>query len=888
MSIIERRISGTKLMKTEYRWNFLWSSNLFFICWILGVSTLSGLQTTKTDQSSKSPPSVNSLLLGSHQTVDRDNHSLQNTGLPSIRLIPPQTTLWGTGASQQFRVVEKFKNGVERDITSDTRFSLANSQLATVSNDGHVRALANGTTILKAKILGQIVRAEVRTEASQQKKPLSFKREIGGVLTKSGCNNTDCHGGVKGKGGLKLSIDALYPREDYKWISEGGGYQVLTNEAAGEKIPRINLKEPRNSLLLLKATGAVHHGGGQLFNLKSPEYKIILDWIRRGAPYEREGSRGFEIEYMEVFPNEAVLQVNGERQLLVTAHLVNGQQEDFTHQVRYTSANSEVVEITEKGLVFAIGPGETGVTIRAAGQAINTRFGVIKKTISDYPEITGWNFIDDHVFTKLRKFHILPSELSSDEEFLRRVCLDITGTLPPPERVREFLASQDPKKRGKLIDTLLATPEYIEYWTFRFADILRVGSGVTGPDDDGYWEWIRDSITQNKPYDVLMRQRLAAQGYDGPSRFYLRYGKVPPIENIVAEQMRILLGRRIDCSQCHNHPYETWSQDQFWGLAAFFGGMKATAWEGPNQVIYDDSEGQEVDYPAIDVTLKTLHPRTGEEITPTFLDGRMLATGHTSPRNVLGEWITSHPYFSEAGANRIWGYFFGRGIVDPVDDFRLTAPPTHPGLLKALATDFQEHQYDLKHLIKMIVSSRTYQLSSTPNQTNQNDEINYSHTRPQPLDAEILLDAISMVTGVPEKFKGSDGGEAPWGERSMNLRDPVDWPSRFLEIHGRPLRQELPERDTSPTLAQALHRLVGPTYTGKLSTPGGRLYQLLGKALSDKEIIEELYLATLTRYPSKEEQLGLEKLISGQPTRKQGFENLLWALISSREFVHKH
>jgi hypothetical protein len=352
--------------------------------------------------------------------------------------------------------------------------------------------------------------------------------------------------------------------------------------------------------------------------------------------------------------------------------------------------------------------------------------------------------------------------------------------------------------------------------------------------------------------------------------------------------MRVLLGRRLDCSQCHNHPYETWSQNQFWGLAAFFGGMKATTWEGPNQAIYDDSEGQEVDYGVLDETSKILHPRTGEEISPTFLDGRTLPDGSTDPRMVLGKWITSHPYFAEAGVNRIWGHFFGRGIVDPVDDFRLTAPPTHPRLLEALAVDFREHEYDLKHLIGLIVGSRTYQLSSIPNPTNRNDVINYSHALPRPLDAEVLLDAISGVTGVPERFEASTGGRAPQGARSMNLRNPVNWPSRFLEIHGRPLRQDLPERDGSPTLAQALHRLVGPTYTEKLSAPGGRLDQLLKKDLSDRETIEELYLAALSRFPSREEQNGLARLIAGQPSRKRGFENLLWALIGSREFAHNH
>ena len=887
---MERHSTESKSLRIQNRPKLFGTANLSVVCCFLVSSAFSGPRTTPSPQGLEELATVSSLLRASHEQVAPTDPSFRETGrgLLSVRLVPSEAILRGAGASQQFAVAGEFADGVERDLTSETRFSISGPGLADVTDSGWVRAVTDGTTALNAEISGRVISAEIRIEAARRKRPFGFKREMGGVLTKLGCNSSDCHGGVKGRGGFKLSVDALYPGEDYDWIVKGGGYQVLTDEVAGERIPRISVQEPDQSLLLLKSAGVIPHGGGQLLDVDSPEYTMVLAWVRHGAPYQEEGSEDFQIERLEVFPAEGVLNPDGERQLLVTAHLANGEREDFTHQVRYVSTNPEVVEVTPEGLVFAAGPGEVSVIVRAAGQAASVRIGVVEEAIFDYPEVASWNFIDDYVFAKLRKFHVLPSELSSDEEFLRRACLDVTGTLPPPERVREFLASRDPQKRRKLIEILLNTPEYTDYWTFRVADILRVGSGVTAPDTDGYWEWIRDSIALNKPYDELLRERLAAQGYDGPSRHYLLYGKVPPVETLVAEQMRVLLGRRFDCAQCHNHPYETWSQDQFWGLASFFGGMKATTWEGPNQAIYDDSEGQEVDYGVLDETSKILHPRTGKEISPTFLDGRILPDGSTDPRMVLGKWITSHPYFAEAGVNRIWGYLFGRGIVDPVDDFRLTAPPTHPRLLEALAADFRERGYDLKHLIRLIVSSRTYQLSSIPNSTNQNDKINYSHALPRPLDAEVLLDAISEVTGVPERFVSSAGGRAPQGARSMNLRNPRNWPSRFLEIHGRTVRQDLPERDGSPTLAQALHRLVGPTYTEKLSPTGGRWDQLLKKNLSDREIVEELYLAALSRLPSEEEQTGLERLIAGQSTRKQGFENLLWALIGSREFAHNH
>ena len=818
--------------------------------------------------------------------------------LLSVRLVPHQTTLWGARASQQFLVLANYADGLERDVTSQSLFALSDPQVATVDQAGKVSAQADGGTVLAVEFAGQVAKAKVRVEGSEEKRPFSFARDIGGIFTKKGCNSSDCHGSVKGKGGLKLSLDALYPREDFRWIVEGGIYQVLTPESAGPKEPRINLEEPEKSLLLHKATFSVPHGGGKLFKIDSLDYQAILNWIRSGAPYGKESEEErVKIEQIEVFPRNAVLDGHGKQQLLVSAHLSNGRREDITEQVLYVSNNPEVVKVTPGGLVEAVRTGETAVMIRATGHAVSARLGVIAEPVPDYPEVPRSNFLDEYVFAKLQKFSIIPSELSGDEEFLRRICLDVTGSLPPPQRVREFLADEDPQKREKLIEILLNTPEYVDYWTFRFSDLFRVGLGVSGPDTNAYGEWIRDSIAQNKPYDQMARERIAAQGFDGPSRHYVLYSKVPPVETLVAEEVRVFMGRRLDCAQCHNHPFETWSQNQFWGLAAFFGGMKATEWQSnlaeAGQVVFDDPEGQEVDLgvTADDVTGKSsrvIHPRTKEEVQPKFLDGTVPADERLDPRSELAQWITSHPYFAEAIVNRMWSYFFGRGMVDPVDDFRSTNPPTHPELLQALTQDFRDHGHDLKHLIRAIVSSRTYQLSSIPNDTNQDDEINYSHARARPLDAEVLLDAISAATGVPEVFENEAGGKAPFGTRAIHIKQPYSWPSRFLEIHGRPLRQTVPEREGKPNLAQALHLLVGSTYTEKLVKKEGRLHRLLESGASDREMTEALYLAALSRFPTDEERTELEKMIAQQSSRRSAFEHLLWALISSREFAYNH
>jgi hypothetical protein len=800
-------------------------------------------------------------------------------------------SLWGSQASQRFVVLGQYADGLERDVTTDSTFVVTNPSVAGLEPVGRIRALANGTTKLRAEIAGDSATAAIRVEQVEAIRPFSFSYDIGQILTKRGCNSAECHGGVKGRGGFKLSMDCLYPREDYKWIVEGGIYQVLSAESGGPKPPRVDLKEPEKSLLLLKPTLSLPHGGGLRFGSDSADYQAILRWVRKGAPYGAEQIA--TVKRVEVIPPETVLDMQGRQQLLLTAYLSDGRREDVTDQARYESNNPEVVKVDESGRVKAVAPGETAVIVRVAGQAVSARFGVIAKPLESFPELPRTSFIDERVFRKLQKFQILPSEVSSDAEFLRRVCLDVTGTLPPPSRVREFLADKDPAKREKLIDTLLGSPEYVDYWTFRFSDLFRVGGGVRlPPGSDAYSEWIRDSITSNKPYDQIARERIAAQGYDGPSRHLQAFGKVPPAEMVASEEMRVFMGRRLDCAQCHNHPYDRWSQDQFWALAAFYGRMTNTGFNF-NQVVYDDADGQELDYGVMGKTslnfIKIIHPRTKQEVEPAFFDGqRIESSARQDPRMWFAQRMTSHPYFAEAAVNRIWSYFFGRGLVHPVDDFRSTNPPTHPNLLKALAEEFQKSHFDLRHLIRTIVLSRTYQLSGRSNPSSRNDELNYSHALPRPLEAEVLLDAISDVTGVPELFETPMGGRSAKGTRAIQLKVPDNHPSHFLEVYGRPIRDAIPERDGKANLGQALHMLVGPTYTQKLSREGGTVDRLLKNGASDQEIIAELFLAALSRFPSKEEEAELQQAIRSRASRRQSIENLLWALINSREFAFNH
>jgi hypothetical protein len=807
--------------------------------------------------------------------------------LLSLRVAPVDIRLMGGDASQRLVVLGVYSDGFERDVTALSRIQVQNPSVATLVKGTSLTPRADGNTVVTADLGGHSAQAAVLVEESRRTRPFSFSRDIGGILTKRGCNASECHGGVKGRGGFKLSLDVLHPREDYRWIVEGGNYQVLSVEAAKPIKPRVSTETPKDSLLLLKPTASVPHGGGTRFGLDSPDYQTIQDWVRSGAPYEEVGEA--RIERLEILPGSMTLEPKGTRQLLVTAHLAGGGSQDVTSQVRYSAANSDVVRVGVQGRVEALSPGATTILVRAPGHVANLRVGVVGDLVTDYPRIPENNLIDRHVLAQLKKLHVVPSNLSSDEEFLRRVCLDLTGTLPPPARVQEFLEGRDPQKREKLIDTLLETPEYIDYWTYRFADLYRVSYGSTGTPAHAYayWAWIRDSITENKPYDQMALERLSAQGHDGPSRHFLPNGEAGRGEEMMPEEMRVYLGQRLDCAQCHHHPFEKWSQEQFWGLAAFFGRISRTEWVSEGAiVIFDDPSGRVPDYGETEDTVKVLHPRTGEEVTPMFPDGSPLSAERSfDPRLAFAEWMVSHPDFSRTIVNRMWAYMMGRGIVDPVDDFRSSNPPTHPQLLDALAQDFVDHGYDLKHLLRRIARSRTYQLSARSNPTNKNDLVNYSHRRPRGLDGEILLDALSSVTGVPEEFKNSWMGAAPAGTRAIHLQVPDLHLSRFLTVHDRPTRKSLPERKNEASLRQALHLLVGETYQEKISSPGSHLDQLLKGQESDHEILEELFLRSLSRYPTPSEGAELQRVVTAKSSRREAFEDVLWALVTSREFA---
>ncbi len=701
-----------------------------------------------------------------------------------------------------------------------------------------------------------------------EKPKLSFVNDIVPIFTKAGCANSNCHGSIRGQAGFKLSLFGYEPDLDY---------DAITKQENGR---RINRAEPEKSLILLKPTFSIPHGGGERFKVGSLEYEAILDWIREGATYDSAGSP--RLKTLTVTPEEITLiGIGTTHQLKATGTYTDGSAEDLTRKVQYTANDESVVEVSPLGEIKTRRAGETAIMVRTLGKAIAARIAVVEKPpMANYPDVPGNNFIDELVFAKLKRMNIVPSELSSDQEFLRRVYLDATGMLPTLEETKQFLDSKDPDKRAKLIDELIDRPEFAEVWATRFADLFR-----TGLLDQGYkggrlmYNWLRKSVMEDKPYNQFATELLTASGqlkFNATANFYYVTEFSEP-ENLATNVSQVFLGVRLECARCHNHPWEKWTQDDFWGFAAFFGrmGIKDT---------YENDESQVL----LKVKGEVIHPKTKQAVLPKYLDG---PTETEQPdediREKLAAWITSpeNPWFPRAIMNRMVKHYLGRGLVEPVDDFRVTNPPTNQALLDALAKNFVENGYHLKRTARLIMNSRVYQLSSEPNETNRGDQINYSRYYVKRLMAEQLADSITEVTGVPEKYAGY-----MLGTRAMAI--PQGAPSYFLATFGRmKAREVICERDSQPDMAQAMHLISGETLVRQTMAKGGNLDRWMADAtLSNEDIVKRVFLAALVREPDRREiEVALLPLQThGEAARREAFEDVLWTIFNSKEFLFNH
>ena len=715
--------------------------------------------------------------------------------------------------------------------------------------------------------------SETQTDKKVKTTAPLFLKNIAPILDKMGCSAGLCHGKFGGQGGLNLSLLTLNPESDY---------EPIVHHNRGR---RINLIEPEQSLLYLKPTGQLPHAGGVRFEVGSDAAETILRWIKAGAHFLPDEPR---LEKLEIEPKEVAFAAVGEtQQVKVLAHFTDGSKEDVTHQSVYESKDEPVATVTEDGLVTSTRWGGTAILARFLGEVTSTFITVPRAANGEpFPEILTNNFIDEFVAAKLRKLNVRPSELSSDSEFIRRVYLDTVGKLPTSDEVKEFCSDKNPDKRASLIDKLMDTPEWVNLRTLKMADMLRVHPRRLGNGEFGergatlFHQFIKDAIADNTPYDEFVRDILQSTGstyQNGPTNYY-RIERQPSGRAETTAQ--VFLGIRLSCARCHKHPFDEWTTDDYWNFAAFTGKVNTRGGELYQElVVYHNPGGRVIN--------QSVQGNRGQVAQPTFLgDETLPETYRAEAIDHLANWITadSNPYFAKATVNRLWSHYFGRGIVDPVDDMRATTPPSVEGLLEALAQELIRSGYDTKYIIKMILNSRTYQLSAEPNDTNELDDRFFSRFMPRPLMARVLLDILNDVTGTSEKY-----GRYPEGMRAVELPLPVG--SRFLNLFGRSDREFLGNLDPllEPTLTQALHMINSSYMNRKLRNRNGTITQLLepktGEKMQPEELATELYLMTLSRLPSKTELETAKTYLTDETTRREDTEDLLWALISSRSFL---
>jgi hypothetical protein len=795
----------------------------------------------------------------------------------SLAIYPAQVTLRGGDATQQLICTATLTDGRVQDLTTDVSYEVADRTVARVGSTGRILPRGNGATQITTHYGKHAVRVTVTAESVGEDLPINFGNQVVPVFTKLGCNSGGCHGKASGQNGFKLSLLGFEPEVDYT---------ALVKEARGR---RVFPASPDHSLLLLKASGTIAHGGGKRMEVGSDEYKLVRRWIAGGLPFGRPDDP--VVTHISVYPEHRTMSRQSKQQVAVYAHYDDGSVEDVTRRAQYESNETEVAVVDATGLVRTLGlSGEAAVMARYQGKVAVFRATVPLGLASPAFDFEPKTLVDRHTQEKWRQLGIVPSGPCSDAQFVRRVYLDITGTLPTPRQVRRFLADDDPAKRDKLIDDLLDRPEYSYFFANKWADILRVKRGRQPTRAFGtfvFHDWIRRALAEDKPFDEFARAILCATGDESKFPPAVWYKDIQTADQFVDNTAQVFLGLRLACAQCHHHPYEKWSQDDYWGLAAFFGrvGRKAIPVAGqPIQfglaqrvIVFNRPSGA------------VINKRTRRPAPPKPLDGQAPSIGpNEDPRQKLADWLVSpkNPFFARAVVNRYWAHFFGRGIVDPLDDMRVTNPPSNPQLLDALAKDFVEHGYSLRHLVRTICKSRTYQLSSTPNEFNKHDKQTFARYYPRRLIAEVLFDAVCQVTASPATFANLPRDRhAP--HRAIMLPD-ESFASYFLDVFGRPQRISACEceRVSEANLAQVLHLLNSNEVQAKLARPGGRADALARDRRPDEEKVEELFLWAFARKPTEGQlQVALEHVALHPKDKKLAYENILWALINTKEFA---
>ena len=838
-------------------------------------------------------PSIAAPPTSEHLNPRTPEHRIPNTPV-AISAEPAAIQLIGPRSQAHVLVTAHYADGSLRDVTENALVTPRNTDLVALDSSGLLHPRKDGETLLVCAFGGKTAAIKVSVKDAQKTVPVSFTNEIVPLFTRLGCNQGACHGAQYGKGGYKLSLAGFDPDLDY------------SNTVKQAKGRRVSAADPANSLLLRKPLMGVPHGGGLRIDRNAPAYATLLQWLRDGAPGPNLADPA--VARIEVYPSERVMpQKNSRLHLVVRATYTDGTTRDVTANTRLNTLNDGIAACTPAGLVSSVGKGQTAIMARYSGQAAvatvlvpfkeekeKRRKGEKEKTeeASSSFILHPSSFVDALVLRKQQQLGLTASTVCDDRTFIRRASLDLIGTLPTPDEISAFVADKGADKRAKLIDALLARPEYADYWTLKWGDLLRSNRQTLGPK--GMWSftnWIRTQLQQNRPIDQFVSDLILAQGStftNGPANYYR---VVSDPKDLAETTSQVFLGVRMQCAKCHNHPFEKWTQSDYYQFVAFFAriGNKGSQEFGlfGNEQIVRVNDGGEV-----------YHPKTSAKMRPTPLGAQLVSLPGKADaklfdpdadgdrRRALADWLTapSNRLFARNIANRYWGYMFGKGIVNPIDDMRVTNPPTNPQLLDFLADELTRSHYDLKHLLAVICNSQAYQRSSEATGDNLKDELFFTHYMPRRLGAETLLDAIDFVCGTQEKFN-----QLPPGTRAIQLPDP-NVGSDFLDTFGRPLRVISCEceRTVEPNLSQTLRLMNGELINRKIGQGEGRIFKMIAAKKPNDAILNDIYICALGRPPRRDERLQVMGALTFAPDRKPIFEDVLLTLLNSKEFLFNH
>jgi len=789
--------------------------------------------------------------------------SIQAIAPVSIAVFPPDVNMQSARGKQRIIVQASYADGVTRDVTAQAKVTISDPKIAKIVNL-EVLPVGDGKCSIAVEFEGKTTQIPVDVKDAIKDRPISFKLDVMPIFLRNGCNQGGCHGAARGKDGFRLSLFGFDP---------DGDHYRLTRELNGR---RINLAIPEESLLVEKSIGKVPHTGGQKFAVGEQYYNDLVRWVDAGGPQDPAGIA--TPVSVDLFPKTALLDGKGStQQLIVRAKYSDGSERDVTSLALFLSSNDSSGKVSPSGLVTAGDRGEAFVMARFSTFTVGVPFIVLPKDLKfSFPTTPEKNYIDTLVNAKLKNLRIAPSATCSDEVFLRRIFIDLTGMLPSVEEYKTFMANKSADKREQLVKELMERKEFSELWVLKWAELLQIRSSnqVSYKATLLYYNWLQDRIARNVPLNQWVQELLGANGgtFNNPVTNY--YQNETDILKVTENVAQVFMGMRIQCAQCHNHPFDRWTMDDYYGFAAFFTQIGRKRTDDPRELVVFNSGSGEIN-----------HPLGGRRMAPKYLGGEVPDVVGKDRRALMAEWLASpkNPYFATNLSNMVWTHFFGLGIINEVDDVRVSNPPSNSELLEELGKKFTEYNYDFKRLVKDIVLSNSYQLSTQTNSSNESDTKNFSHSSIRRIKAETFLDCISQVTETKNKFPG-----LPLGARAVQIAD-GQVSNYFLTTFGRATRESVCscEVKLDPTLSQSLHLLNGDATTQRI-TQGNLVGKLLKEKKTPEEILDEIYVRCLSRMPSADEKTKVLALVNAEKDKKQVLEDAFWAVLNTREYMFNH